>query len=746
MIRPTLNREQEQAVEHGSGPLLVLAGAGSGKTRVLTARVARLIGEQGVAPQRILAVTFTNKAAGVMRERIAELLGSEPAGLWVGTFHSICARLLRREGDRLERGSRFSIYAEDDALRAVRSAMDDVGLDPARWTPQVLRSRISDAKNALVGPDEYSSTAFDLMSRAVADVYPAYERILSRCAAYDFDDLLVQSVRLLETIPEVGERYAGRFQHVLVDEYQDTNHAQYRIIRALGSGHGNVCVVGDDDQSIYGWRGADLRNILDFERDFPGAEIVRLEQNYRSTGSILAVANEVIANNSARKDKRLRTDREGGGPVVVVQVGDERAEAAWVVDEIQARMGERGLEDVTVLYRTNAQSRPFEDALRRAKLPYRIVGGVRFYDRREIRDALAYLQLAVNPADEAAFARSVSWPRRGVGSVTLDRLRAAAAELGVTLLAAAERATELDVPTGGARALTDFAAGISALAELARDTTAEEVLREAIRSFGFVAALEAEEDGTDRIANLTELLAAAAAFDPTEVEDGAADATDLELYLQTAALRTDLDEVDESESAVTLMTLHNAKGLEYPVVFVVGLEDGLFPLARSMETDEGLEEERRLFYVGITRAEDELFLSHADRRWRYGSESRSSPSSFLAELPDSSTEYRRLGRLARAGSPRRQPSRSGVSFSWQRDSRPGRHRAPDNDDAGLRYDFADSQEDLRIEAGVTVLHPEFGRGRILTVTGHGRQTKAEIDFESGGTRKVMVAYAGLRPV
>jgi len=746
MIRPTLNREQQQAVEHGTGPLLVLAGAGSGKTRVLTARVARLIGEQGVAPQRILAVTFTNKAAGVMRDRIAELLGSEPAGLWVGTFHSICARLLRREGDRLERGSRFSIYAEDDALRAVRTAMDDVGLDAARWTPQVLRSRISDAKNALVGPDEYSSTAFDLMSRAVADVYPAYERILSRSAAYDFDDLLVQSVRLLETIPDVGERYAERFQHVLVDEYQDTNHAQYRIIRALGAGHGNLCVVGDDDQSIYGWRGADLRNILDFERDFPGAEIVRLEQNYRSTGSILAVANEVIANNSARKEKRLRTDREGGGPVVVVQVGDERAEAAWVVDEVRARMGERGLEDVAVLYRTNAQSRPFEDALRRARLPYRIVGGVRFYDRREIRDALAYLQLAVNPADEAAFARSVSWPRRGVGSVTLERLRAAAAELGVTLLAAAEQAADLSVPTGGARALTDFAAGISALSELARDATAEEALREAIRSFGFVAALEAEEDGSDRIANLTELLAAAAAFDPMDVEDGAGDATDLELYLQTAALHTDLDEVDESEAAVTLMTLHNAKGLEYPVVFVVGLEDGLFPLARSMETDEGLEEERRLFYVGITRAEDELFLSHADRRWRYGNESRSSPSSFLSELPDSSTEYRRLGRLARASSNRQRPARSGVSFGWQRDARPRQSAVPDNDEAGLRYDFADSQEDLRIEAGVTVLHPQFGRGRILTVTGHGRQTKAEIDFGSGGTRKVMVAYAGLRPV
>ena len=743
MIHPALNPEQARAVAHGDGPLLVLAGAGSGKTRVLTARVARLIGEEGIQPQRILAVTFTNKAAGVMRDRIAELLGEEPAGLWVGTFHAICARLLRREGDHLERGSRFSIYAEDDALRAVRSAMDDAGLDPARWTPQVLRSRISDAKNALVGPDEYEATAFDLLSKAVAEVYPAYERILARCAAYDFDDLLVQSVRLLETIPELGERYANRFRHVLVDEYQDTNHAQYRIIRHLASGHGNVCVVGDDDQSIYGWRGADLRNILDFERDFPGAEVVRLEQNYRSTGAILAVANEVIGNNSARKEKRLRTDREGGSPVVVVQVGDERAEANWVVDEIRARMGARELEDMTVLYRTNAQSRPFEDALRRARLPYRIVGGVRFYDRREIRDALSYLQLAVNPADEVAFSRSVGWPRRGVGSVTLERLRDAASGLGVTLLEAAERALELDLPRAGARALVDFAAGISALAELSRESTAEEVLREAIRSFGFVAALEAEDEGADRIANLTELLAAAAAFDPSEVEDGSADATDLELYLQTAALRTDLDDLDEAESAVTLMTLHNAKGLEYPVVFVVGLEEGLFPLARSMESDEGLEEERRLFYVGVTRAEDELFLSHADRRWRYGSESRSSASSFLSELPAESIEYRRFGRR---GPVRSTPSTGGLSFGWQRSPVARQASTKRGTEPGLRYDFADSQEDLRIEAGVTVLHPEFGLGEIVAVSGHGRQTKAEIDFGAEGRRKVLVAYAGLRPV
>ena len=515
-----LNPEQRRAVEYGAGPLLVLAGAGSGKTRVLTARVARLIQEERERPERILAVTFTNKAAGVMRDRIAQLLGEAPRGLWVGTFHSIAARLLRREGDRLKRGANFTIYAEDDSLRAIKLAMEEVDLDTQRWSPNLVRARISDAKNALVSADEYAASAFDLAAKATARVYPAYERILARSNAYDFDDLLANAAWLLEDDADVGERYASRFRHVLVDEYQDTNHAQYRIVKRLALGHGNICVVGDDDQSIYGWRGADIRNILDFERDFPGAEVVRLEENYRSTPAILEVANEVISNNRDRKEKRLRTSRPAGEPVQVLRLADERAEASWVVGEVQAGSGSRGAEDHVILYRTNAQSRPFEDALRRARIPYRIVGGVRFYERREIKDVLAYLQLAVNPADEAAFARAVSWPRRGVGGVTLDRLREAAAGRSITLLAAAEMATALEgLPPAGSRSLEDFAAGVSALAELARESTAEEVIRECIRSFGMVPALETEEDGADRIANVTELLAAAAAFDPAEVED-----------------------------------------------------------------------------------------------------------------------------------------------------------------------------------------------------------------------------------
>ncbi|MGH7540710.1 MAG: ATP-dependent helicase, partial [Gemmatimonadota bacterium] len=394
--RLSLNREQREAVEHGEGPLLVLAGAGSGKTRVLTARVARLI-EDGVPPARIFAVTFTNKAAGEMRERIAGLRGQEARGLWIGTFHSLAARILRREAEHTTRDRAFTIYDEDDSLRALKEVMEGAGLDPRRWSPGALRSRISSAKNALVGPGDYAAGAYDLLARAVADVYPAYQKLLARRNAYDFDDLLFEAVRLLEGAGPVGERYADRFIHVLVDEYQDTNHAQYRIVKALAGRHGNLCVVGDDDQSIYGWRGADLRNILDFERDFPGAHVVRLEENYRSTASILEVANAVIACNVDRKPKRLRTEREGGEPIVVVRAADERREASWVAGTIERLGGRAAYGDCAVLYRTNAQSRAFEEAFGRARIPYRIVGGVPFYQRREIRDVLAYLRLAVNP-------------------------------------------------------------------------------------------------------------------------------------------------------------------------------------------------------------------------------------------------------------------------------------------------------------------------------------------------------------
>jgi len=756
-----LNPAQARAVACGDGPLLVLAGAGSGKTRVLTARIVRLTVEEGIPLQRILAVTFTNKAAGVMRTRVAELLGAEPSGLWIGTFHSIAARLLRREGHRLERGPDFSIYDEADSLRTLKTAMKAVDLDPGRWSPGLIRARISDAKNQMIGPADYSASAFDLLSRVVAQAYPAYEAGLKRSCAFDFDDLLLHAVRLLEDDPEAGERYARRFRHVLVDEYQDTNHAQYRMVRALARVHGNVCVVGDDDQSIYGWRGADLRNILDFERDFPGAEVVRLEQNYRSTRVILEIANEVIAHNRARKSKRLFTAREGGEPAVVARAEDEKSEAAWTVEQIE-RMPEIAAADVAILYRTNAQSRPYEDALRRAGLPYRIVGGVRFYERREIRDVLAYLQLAVNPADEASFRRAVAWPRRGVGTVTLDRLSSVAAERGSSLLEAARAAGRVEgLPAGGARALEEFAAGIEELGRLAAEAGVEVVIRKCLARFGILAALELEEDGEDRIANLTELMAAAAAFDPLEVEEPVAGVTPLGLYLQSTALMTDLDELEPGTDAVTLMTLHNAKGLEFPVVFLGGLEEGLFPLSRAAESEAGLEEERRLFYVGVTRAQDRLFLTLAERRWRAGAESHSLPSSFLEELPDEMVRRQRVGRRGRrSGTGGRRARAFGIhgssgsfeeddsaaAFSWHRASPAAAvgARVPATE-RGLQYDYADTQVPLALEPGSRVVHPSFGEGTIVALSGSGRAAKAEIEFESVGRKKVVLRFGGLRP-
>ncbi len=759
-MTPELNPEQREAVEYGEGPLLVLAGAGSGKTRVLTTRIARLI-ERGVPAWRILAVTFTSRAADEMRRRIEALLGEPPTGMWTGTFHSLGARLLRREAAWLDRDAHFTIYDEDDALRAVKMAMEEADVDPDRWAPRALRSRISDAKSQLVGPDDLEQRSFDLLARRVIDVYPAYEAVLRRCNAFDFDDLLARAVRLLDAEDEVRERYAGRFLHVLVDEYQDTNHAQYRMVRALAGVHRNLCVVGDDDQSIYGWRGADLRNILDFERDFPGAHVVRLERNYRSTDPILRVANAVIARNTARKPKELRTERPGGEPVVVVRTADERAEAEWAVSELQKLDSRYPPGEVAVLYRTNAQSRPFEEVLRSARVPYRIVGGVRFYERREIRDVLAYLQLVVNPADEAAFLRAVGWPRRGVGSVTLERLMAVRGE-GETLVDAATRASSVDViPSAGGRALEEFAGALRELGEIQRERPAIEVVEACLERFGIRAALAAEEEGEDRIANVEELVEAVREFDSSGLEEMPEDAGELELFLQHVALLSDIDRWDPERGSVSLMTLHNAKGLEFPVVFVAGLERGLFPLSRAEESAEEYEEERRLFYVGVTRARDLLYLTYAGRRWRAGSGGEAEPSPFLEEVPEDAVErrwaggsggsgWRSVGRAARGDPPPAATWRGGretasSDFEWRARAASATGSGGPVPGGELRYDFGDTQEPLRLEPGERVVHGSFGEGTILDRSGSGRRTKLIIDFDEAGTRKVMAAYAELRP-
>ena len=760
-----LNPEQREAVEHPEGPLLVLAGAGSGKTRVLTARAARLI-DEGLAPGRLLAVTFTNKAADEMRDRIEGLIGRPTRGLWIGTFHALSARLLRIEAPYTSRSRAFTIYDEDDSVRTIRDVLSSLERDPKRWSPRAVRSRISAAKNGLVGPGEYAAEAWDPLAKVVADVYPAYQRELERRNAYDFDDLLFEAVRLLEGDEDVRDRYADRFAHVLVDEYQDTNHAQYRIVKALASTHRNLCVVGDDDQAVYGWRGADIRNILDFEADFSGAHVVRLERNYRSTGAILEVANAVISQNFARKPKRLRAQREVGEPIQLVRCSDERDEAAWVAARIEEERGARELNEFAVLYRTNAQSRAFEEAFRRAGLAYRIVGGVPFYERREIKDVIAYLRLLVNPADDVAFLRAVGWPRRGVGAKSLERLGALAGRLDESLAVAATKVgRDAGLPSAALRGLRHFVDGLAEVRATLSSRTAREAMEACVATFGLATALAEEEDGAERLENVSELFAAAEAFEREDVEDAADEAADLELFLQSVSLRSDLDEADFDGAAVTLITLHNAKGLEFPVVFLAGLEEGLFPLSRATETAEGLEEERRLFYVGVTRAMDRLSLTWADRRWRAGMESRSAPSSFLDELPAEHVRSRLgagLGLRVRrplGGSPavrrpfagggtvrRPEEARTGHAFPWRRG--PGRApgaEGPSGEGGELQYDYEDSQLPLALLPGARVVHPRFGEGEILQVYGYGRDARVDIDFGDVGRKKVVVAYAGLRP-
>ncbi|HEX6536545.1 MAG TPA: UvrD-helicase domain-containing protein [Gemmatimonadaceae bacterium] len=732
-----LNPAQREAVLHFEGPILVLAGAGSGKTRVLTMRIARLIEHHGVDPRHILAVTFTNKAAGEMKERVARLLGEEPKGMWAGTFHSLGARMLRHEAHLAGRTPSFTIYDEDDSLSALKRVMERLRISTKQWTPKAVRAAISDAKNALVSPAEYASLALDPLSRAVAPVYEHLDAALREANAVDFDDLLVLPVRIFQQHPERLAEYAARFQFVLVDEYQDTNRAQYQLIKLLGGQHGNVLVVGDDDQSIYGWRGADIRNILDFEKDFPSATVVRLEENYRSTPEVLELANVVISANVGRRGKTLRATRRGGEKVTVVGCLDERDEADFIAEEILERRGaQRDLElrDFAVLYRTNSQSRALEDALRKRAIPYRLVGAVRFYDRREIRDLMSYLKLIANPADDEAFLRAVSVPRRGLGDTTIAQLAERAREAGVPLLAAAGRGDLVQPLRPAARqALADFAALIARHRARAADAAVDELLRALIEDVRYADHLRAEgPEGAERLENVRELIAGAA--ETVADEGGELGLTPLDHFLQRASLVTNFDRLDPDADAVTMMTLHNAKGLEFPVVFITGLEEGLFPLGRAHDEPELLEEERRLFYVGITRAERKLYLSHARSRRRNGETMPSVPSSFLLPIPPAMLEQRgtlRLRATGRAALPQSPSVR-----------RPG---TPVSRRSSVDLDVEASQDAPRFVKGERVRHARFGSGTVVELSGIGRDTKVTIDFddETVGRKRLVVAYAGL---
>ncbi len=745
-----LNPEQREATEHVEGPLLVLAGAGSGKTRVLTARICHLIHEHGVPPDRILAVTFTNKAAGEMRERIGRMLGRDPRGMWVGTFHALGARLLRRHVDRLGWDRAFSIFDADQSLRLVKSVMESVGLDPKRWNPKAVRGEMSNAKNQLIDARQFAidnEGTFDLFARTVAKVYPEYQKTLENQNALDFDDLLMKPVQLFEQVPELLERYQERFQFILVDEYQDTNRAQYRFVELLAARHGNLMVVGDDDQSIYGWRGADIRNILDFEEGFPGSRIVRLERNYRSTQAILDAANHVIAENVDRKGKTLTTERAGGEPITIAETFDETDEARWIVSDLETRIRDVptwSYRDCAVLYRTNAQARALEDAFRREGVPYQVIGSVRFYERREIQDVLGYLRLISNPRDEIAFDRVLNYPRRGIGLTSAEHLRRWAGEQGLTLLEAAERAEEImDIRAAATHSLVRFAELIREFSIRAARVSVGQLLEELIERLDLVRHLQDEgPEGEDRARNVAELIAGAVDFDAgaastVEAEDQDR-FTELDLYLQQVALVADVDRLDPDADAVTLMTLHNAKGLEFPLVYIAGMEEGLFPLGRSYDDPAALEEERRLFYVGITRAEDKLSLTWARQRRRAGDFNHNTRSSFVDAVPETLVEERRSERLKllTSSTPHRDHRDRGGRTSFGGSSYRDTSYEPDPD-AGLNQDLP------RFAPGERVVHATFGSGAVVEVTGFGRDLKVTVDFDDIGRKKLLARYASL---
>jgi len=763
-----LNPAQREAVLHVDGPLLVLAGAGSGKTRVLTTRIARLIDQHGVDPSRILSVTFTNKAAGEMKERIARLLGRAPAGMWVGTFHAIGARMLRAAPHLVGRTAAFTIYDQDDTQSVIKRLLERNRLDTKQFTPRGVHGAISDAKNALVTPDEYANLAMDPFSRAVAVVYRDLGEALRVANAVDFDDLLVLPVRLLAENPPELEKYRRKFKYVLVDEYQDTNHAQYQFIKLLAGGHGNVCVVGDDDQSIYGWRGADIRNILDFNKDFPEAHVVRLEENYRSTPEVLDLANVVISANKGRMGKTLRPTHRSGERVTAARCLDERDEADFIVEELVARRAQSSsltLRDFAILYRTNAQSRAIEEALRKRALPYRIVGAVRFYDRREIRDLMSYLKLVANPADDEAFRRAIAVPKRGLGDATLEQLSAVAREAGIPMLAAAVRPDLIGGLRPAARnALAEFSALIVKFRESAREAGVDELLRDIVEGVRYDEYLRAEgPESADRIENVRELITGAA--ETVADEEGEVGLTPLDHFLQKAMLVSELDKLGPDADAVTLMTLHNAKGLEFPVVFISGLEDGLFPLAKAFDDPPLLEEERRLFYVGITRAERKLYLTHAEERRRNGEFMPSKASSFLVAIPEDMLEQRMTIKVRSSGRSFMHSLRGGSQWgnSRRRDTGEGLRSAVIDDakgfppSAALRrpgtpvsrptsFDDAEASQDAAIIAiGARVRHRKFGSGVIVELAGGGRDLKAKIDFddETIGRKTLVVAQANL---
>ncbi len=729
-ILSTLNSRQKAAVLHGDGPLLVVAGAGSGKTRVLTYRIAHLISARGVPPYFILAVTFTNKAAKEMKERVARLVGPLGEQVWVATFHSTCVQILRREANKVGYERNFLIFDTADQLSVVKEAIKELDLDTRRIEPRAALNAISGAKNELMSPEEYSQQAGDFWDKTIARIYGKYQRKLVAANAMDFDDLIMATVRLFRTQPEVLGWYQERFRYILVDEYQDTNHAQYVLINLLASKYRNLCVVGDADQSIYRFRGADIRNILEFEQDYPDAKTVKLEQNYRSTEKILHSANEVIANNLGRKDKELWTEQAGGDPIFLYKASDERQEARFVASEIQRLKKEgKDYQDFAILYRTHSQSRTFEEEFMGRGIPYAIVAGLRFYERKEIKDLIAYLRLLENPADLYSLRRVINVPKRGIGDATLGRLEAFALENDVSPYAALD---DLDaIPGLGGRAINalrgfkELMEGLRAkLGNVSLTRMTEAVLEDTT----YLVELQGERtpEADARIENLKEFLSVTKQYEEETPE------ADLGGFLEHVALVADVDLYDDVADAVVMMSLHAAKGLEFPVVFLVGMEEGVFPHSRSLWEPAELEEERRLCYVGITRAMQTLYLTCAQLRTLYGSTSQNFISRFVEEIPEDYVEE--LGQED-AGQERGGSDKSKVlRFPVERTRQPQPGRETTADGTTLIAD---------LETGSKVKHSHFGEGTVISVSGQGADTIVAVAFPNQGIKRFLAGYTPL---
>jgi DNA helicase-2/ATP-dependent DNA helicase PcrA len=714
-----LNPEQREAVLASDGPVLILAGAGSGKTRVITHRIAHLVLEKGVPADAVLAVTFTNKAAGEMKARVEALLGGA-LGAWVSTFHSLCVRLLRREAEAAGLPRDFVIYDEDDQMAAVRQALKELDLSEKLHPPRRVLSRISARKNSGRDPDDADGESIG--ASTFARIAERYRGLLEAAHALDFDDLLLRTVDLLARNEDVRERYRRRFRYVLVDEYQDTNRAQYELVRHLVGSQGNITVVGDEDQSIYSWRGADIQNILDFEKDFPGARILRLEENYRSSQAILDTASGLVAHNRKRKGKTLRAVKDAGSPVLLYQAGDEYQEASWVVERIAARRREGRS---AVLYRMNAQSRLFEEALMRSGLPYLVVGGVGFYERKEVKDVLCYLRLLVNPQDPFALRRVVNVPARGIGDRTLDAIEALARESSISSWEALGRVVdEARLPARATQPLARFRELVEQLRREAPGLTIKGILQRTLELSGYSAALAQDDtqESQDRLENLAELLSAAIDFETREDEPTLAG------FLDRVSLLSDADQVRD-DAPVILMTLHAAKGLEFDAIFLVGLEEGLVPHSRTLTSPDALEEERRLCYVGMTRAMNQLTLSWAQSRAVFGQRRLSEPSRFLTEIPRERVVMSGEGRVSRTPAPPPRNRRPAWATPAPVDTPP----PTASDLASLR-------------PGARVRHPLFGVGTVLRSDGAGDELKLTVSFAGVGAKRLVARYAGLEPL